>query len=237
MTQGPGRMPSLRSLLLAFLLVGSASAQSRPGEWLTINAGDFCVTEGRLEKGPGDRVSVDAPKMRAYVTKATAPSAEIHFRYAGPTKEESKLGSGQVRTQFGLKLRAQDPCNLVYVMWRITPESKLAVSVKRNPSEHTSAQCGNRGYTNIKPSKASPVPRLEAGQSHTLRAEMKDQELRVFVDNKEVWNGTIGSDAVHLEGPVGIRSDNAQIEFSYLARRPAGNTPDHRVACKSGDSD
>jgi hypothetical protein len=202
-----------------------------------MTAGDFCLTEGSLTKGPGDRLAVNVPKMRAYVNRATASSVEIRFRYGGPTKEESKLGSGQVRTQFGLKLRAQDPCNLVYVMWRIEPESKLVVSVKRNPSEHTSAQCGNRGYTNIKPSKVSPVPRLGSGQSYTLRAEMKEQELRVFVDNKEVWDGNLGSDAARLLGPVGIRSDNAQLEFSYLARRPAGNNPTYVMACKSGDSD
>ena len=81
------------------------------------------------------------------------------------------------------------------------------------------------------------MPRLEAGQSHTLRAEMKDHELRVFVDNKEVWDGNIGADAAGLRGPVGIRSDNAHLEFSYLARRPAGNNPTYVMACKSGDSD
>jgi hypothetical protein len=236
-TRRSARLPVIHTLLFALLLAGAASAQSRPGEWITMTPADFCVTEGSVEKGPGDRLSVNVPKVRAYVSRATAPSAEVRFRYIGPTKEESKLGSGQVRTQFGLKLRAQDPCNLVYVMWRIEPESKLVVSVKRNPSEHTSAQCGNRGYTNIKPSKVSPVPRLGAGQSHTLRAEMKEQELRVFVDNKEVWDGNIGSDAARRQGPVGIRSDNAQLEFSYLARRPAGITPTYVMACKSGDSD
>lgn len=235
MTQRSARV--IHTLLFALLLAAMASAQSRPEEWLTLKAGDFCVTEGNLEKGPGDRLSVSVPKMRAYVTRATASSAEIRFRYAGPTKQESKLGSGQVRTQFGLKLQAQDPCNLVYVMWRIEPESKLVVSVKRNPSEHTSAQCGNRGYTNIKPSRFSQVARVEAGQSHTLRAELKEQGLRVLVDNKEVWDGNIGSDAARLQGPVGIRSDNAQLDFSYLARRPAGIIPTHVMACKSGDSD
>ena len=233
----PGRVPVIYFFPLALVLSGAASAQSRPGEWLTMQAGDFCVTEGSLEKGPGDRLSVNVPKMRAYVNRATTPSVEIRFRYVGPTKEESKLGSGQVRRQFGLKLRAQDPCNLVYVMWRIEPESKVVVSMKRNPSEHTSAQCGNRGYTNIKASKASPVPHLEAGQSHTLRAELKEDELRVFVDNKEVWDGTIGSEAARIRGPVGIRTDNAQLQFDYLARRPAGITPTYGMACKSGDSD
>ena len=34
------------------------------------------------------------------------------------------------------KLRAEDACNLVYVMWRIEPQSRLVVSVKRNPGQH-----------------------------------------------------------------------------------------------------
>ncbi|HYM76414.1 MAG TPA: hypothetical protein VE377_10595 [Candidatus Dormibacteraeota bacterium] len=227
----------VRRFPLLCALVGCAFAQSKPGEWLTIRRGEFCVTEGTLEQADGDRVSVDVPKMRAYVSVATAASAEIRFRYGGVTEKQSALGSGQVRSQFGLKLRAQDPCNLVYVIWRVEPESKLVVSVKRNPSEHTSAQCGNRGYSNIKPRKATAVPRLKGRESHTLRAEMKNEELRVFVDNHEVWEGEVGPDAARLEGPVGIRTDNVRLEFEYMARRAAGIVPDHVLACKSGDSD
>lgn len=234
-------MTSRKSIVPATLLLLAALpvvfAQSQPGEWLTIKRGDFCVTEGEIEKAADDRLSVNVPKMRAYVMIATAPSAEIRFHYAGPTQKQSALGSGQIRSQFGLKLRAQDPCNLVYVIWRVEPESKLVVSVKGNPSQHTSAECSNHGYTNIKPRKASPVPRLQAGDSHPLRAEMKGAELRVYVDNKEVWEGEVGADAASLEGPVGIRSDNLHLEFDYLARRAAGNAPDHVLGCKAGDSD
>lgn len=225
------------STLLIFGLLPAAVAQFQPDGWLPIKRTDFCVTEGSIEQAGGDRMRVDVPKMRAYVTVPTSPSAEIRFRYAGPPKEKSALGSGQVRVQFGLKLRAQDPCNLVYVMWRVEPESKLVVSVKRNPSEHTSAQCTNHGYRNIKPAKSTTVPLLHAGESHTMRAEMKGSELHVFVDNHEVWNGDLGTDAASLEGPVGIRSDNARLEFDYLARRPTGNSSDHVLACKAGDSD
>jgi hypothetical protein len=214
----------------------SARAQSRPGEWLTIKARDFCVTEGAVEQSGANRVSVNVPKMRAYVKAATSSSVEIHFRYGGATQTQSALGSGQVRSQFGLKVRAQDPCNLVYVMWRVEPESQLVVSVKRNPGQHTSAQCGNRGYVNIKAVKASPVPMLKAGSSHTLRAEMKAAELRVYVDNKEVWEGSVGADAAALEGPVGIRSDNVRLEFEYLARGPE-TRGQHDLSCKTGESD
>ncbi|MFZ1051912.1 MAG: hypothetical protein WBQ74_01475 [Candidatus Sulfotelmatobacter sp.] len=54
-----------------------------------------------------------------------------------------------------------------------------------------------------------PVPRLRAGESHTLRAELKKEELKIFIDNREVWDGNVGSHAAGLGGPVGIRSDNA----------------------------
>jgi len=219
---------------LTLILLNLAAAQ-KAGEWFTVTRGDLCVTEGTIEDAAHDRMSVDVPKMRAYVTRASEQSVEVRFRYAGPTRKETALGSGQMRRQFGLKLRAQDPCNLVYAIWRIDPESKLVVSVKRNPADHTSAQCGNRGYSNVKPRKASAVPHLSPGESHTLRAETKQQELRVFIDNHQVWEGEIGADAVRLDGPVGLRSDNAQLEFDLKARQ----SEERRQAwpCKKGDSD
>ncbi len=91
--------------------------------------------------------------MRAYLNAITAHQVEVHFTYLGSTGNEARLGSGELRRQFGLKLRAQDACNLVYAMWRIEPESKLVVSIKSNPGQHTSAECGNRGYRNIKPQR------------------------------------------------------------------------------------
>ncbi len=230
-------MRCLLSAPFTLALLTWSAAQSKPGEWLTIKRDNFCVTEGALEPAAADRLSVNVPKMRAFVTVPTSPSAEIRFRYVGATQNKSALGSGQVRSQFGLKLRAQDPCNLVYVIWRVEPESKLVVSVKRNPSQHTSAQCTNHGYSNVKPAKASPVPHLQPGSSHTLRAEMKNAELRVYLDNKEVWEGDVGADAAALEGPVGIRTDNVHLEFDYLARRPVGASPTHGEGCKAGDSD
>jgi hypothetical protein len=130
----------------------------------------LCVTEGALEELPGEKLGVDVSKMRAYVNTRTTQSIEVRFKYLGATAHEARLGSGDMRRQFGLKLRAQDACNLVYAMWRIEPESKLVVSIKANPGQHTSAECGNRGYHNIKPAHSSPVPLLRPGDTHTLRA-------------------------------------------------------------------
>jgi hypothetical protein len=218
--------------LLGTTLLCAALAES--AGWINVSRDRLCVTEGAIKQAADHRLSVDVPKMRAYVSQWTTQSAELRFTYLGGTSQESKLGSGTIRRQFGLKLHAQDPCNLVYAIWRVDPESKLVVSVKRNPGQHTSAECGNRGYVNIKPRKASTVPRLDSGQSHTLRTEMKNAELRVSVDDHEVWEGDVGPDAAKLDGPVGLRSDNARLEFEVLTREPAGPHPNYVKACKAG---
>jgi hypothetical protein len=138
-----------------------------------------------------------------------------------------------MRRQLGLKLRAQDACNLVYAMWRIEPDSKLVVSVKSNPGQHTSAECGNRGYRNIKPVHSSPVPVLRPDVTHTLRAELKETEMRVYA----VWEGNVGSEGARLDGRVGIRSDNAKLEIELRAGHPNGPHPDYQLSCRPGSGE
>jgi len=194
----------------------------------------LCVTEGSLEEIPGERLSVSVPKMRGYVNRQTSQTIEASLTYVGLTKNEAKLGSGQMRRQFGLKLRAQDPCNLVYVMWRIEPKADLVVSIKSNPGEHTSAECANRGYRNIRPIRKSAVPVLKPGDSHTLRAEMSGENLRVLVDSSSVWEGPLGAEVLYLNGPVGIRSDDAHVEFQLRVGELPGAHTDVILPCKSG---
>ncbi len=194
----------------------------------------LCVTEGAIEQAAGNRLSVNVPKMRAFVTIATTQDVEAHFTFLGGTAKDVPLGSGEMRRQFGLKLRAQDPCNLVYAMWRIEPESKLVVSIKSNPGQHTSAECGNRGYRNIKPAHSSPVPALRPGAAHTLRAEMNGEDMRVYADNNLVWEGSLGPEVRNLNGPVGIRSDNAKLEIELRAGQSTGAHPDYQLACRPG---
>lgn len=197
----------------------------------------LCVTEGTIEEGAGQPLSVSVPKMRAYVNRRTSQTVEAHFTYPGGTGNEAKLGSGELRRQFGFKLRAQDPCNLVYAMWRIEPKSQLVVSVKTNPGQHTSAECTNHGYKNIKPSRNSPVPPLRPGESQALRAEMEGEHLRVWADDTLVWEGSAGPKALRLDGPVGIRSDNARLEIELQAGEFSGLHPDDVHPCKSGPSE
>lgn len=197
----------------------------------------LCITEGAIEELPGQRLAVNVPKMRAYVNRWTSQTIAAQFTYLGPTRVESKLGSGESRRQFGFKLRAQDPCNLVYAMWRIEPESKLVVSIKVNPGQATSAACGNRGYRNIKPLHYSPLPGLRPGDKHTLRAEMTGDQLRVFVDGGVVWVGGVGREALRLDGPVGIRSDNSRLEFELLTGEFSRGHPNSVIACKAEASE
>ena len=218
------------------LLCGSAalSADSQSVQWVPVSRANLCVTEGTIDQLPGQRLSVNVPKMRAYVNAYTQPVAEVRFTYLGSTGNEAPLASGEMRRQFGLKLRAQDACNLVYAMWRIEPESKLVVSVKSNPAEHTSAQCGNRGYQNIKPRRSVAVPALSSGSTHTLRAEMNGAELHVFADNSLVWEGPVGSDALAFDGPAGIRSDNARLQMDF---RTGKHINEQAPGCRGEESE
>ncbi len=229
------RLPafSFTIVSLTYLFCGTLPAKAPAPAWFSASRESLCVTEGEIEEATGNRLSVNGPKMRAYVNRWTAQAIEARFTYLGPTDVQALLGSGEIRRQFGLKLRARDGCNLIYAMWRFEPESKLVVSVKSNPSEHTSAACGNRGYRNIKAQKTSPVPRLHIGETHTLRAEMNAAEMSVFVDNTPVWEGTVGSEVLSFNGPVGIRSDNARLELELRAREYDGVHPDYVLRCKS----
>jgi hypothetical protein len=220
--------------VLIFLGCNHRAGAKPASDWFSVPHAKLCVTEGTIGQGSGNRLSVNVPKMRAFVTLRTSQEVEALFTYLGQTPGEKLLGSGEMRRQFGLKLRAEDPCNLVYAMWRIEPKSELVVSVKSNPGQHTSAACGNRGYQNIKPVRSSPVPPLRPGAAHTLRAEMNGAELRVYADNALVWEGSVGAAGGGLSGPVGIRSDNVRWELELRAGRASGAHPDYQLSCRPG---
>ena len=208
-------MRNLQTFCALAIVFLSPKINSQSTHFVPVSKANLCVTEGTIDQQPGQSLSVNVSKMRAYVNAFTQPVAEARFTYLGSTPNESPLASGEMRRQFGLKLRAQDACNLVYAMWRIEPESKLVVSVKTNPGQHTSAQCGNRGYTNIKPERSTPVPVLTPGSTHTLRAQMNGAEMEVFADNSLVWEGSVSTDALSFDGPVGLRSDNARLLIDF----------------------
>src|SRR6516165_1123073 len=101
----------------------------------------LCVTNGAVSVLPDGQLAIDTPSSRAVVRVATAQTAEVRFRYVGPTPSAKPLASGELRRQIGLKLRAQDTCNLLYATWHIEPDAVVAVSIKRNAGKHTHEQC------------------------------------------------------------------------------------------------
>jgi hypothetical protein len=220
----------------------------------------LCVTEGRVEALSGDRLAVSTPKMRAVVIPPTTGSIAAHFTYLGSTTPVSRLQSGELREQFGLKLRAENACNLVYVMWRIAPKPGLVVSVKSNPGLTRSRQCGNGGYRTVKPSRESPVPRLRSGETHSLSAALSGSILRVWTDGargsagdlgrpdngerganggrlKLVWEGDLAPLALAPDSPVGMRSDNAKLELEIIATLLHADVPRAQQACGTEDED
>jgi hypothetical protein len=179
----------------------------------------MCVTKGAID-GSGSKMEVTVPEMRAVVAYPTRFVAEAKFTYLGPTKQAKPLGSGAIRRQFGLKLRAANGCNLVYGMWRIEPKQELVISEKLNPGQTTSAQCGTNGYRNLKPTRDVKPPLLQQGESHSLRAEAEGGTMKVFIDNKLHWEGLLDPEAVALEGPSGMRSDNGHFKFEFFSSEP-----------------
>lgn len=184
----------------------------------------FCITEGRITRAGNQWMRVDSTKMRAVLGWTSKPEAEIRFRYLGETEDHSLLRSGAERTQIGVKLKAQDDCNVLYVMWRISPVSSLVVSVKSNPGQHRHADCGNSGYTNLYGTLSRPIPKLAEGSEHSLHATLAGTFLSVNVDGALAWEGHVEDDVLRFDGPVGLRSDNARFDFQFLAN-PASSSP------------
>jgi hypothetical protein len=81
------------------------------------------------------------------------------------------------------------------------------------------------------------VPVVRPGDTHTLRAEMKAADLAVFVDDALVWKGNVGPEVLALNGPVGVRSDNARLELELRAMQLEGVHPNYVRGCKAGSGE
>jgi hypothetical protein len=228
---------------------GSASPvvaqQGSLPELQRINRGRLCVTNGIVSGLADDRLAVDTPSSRAIIQadaeNAADQIAEIQFRYLGPSQESRPLASGELRRQIGLKLRAQDSCNLIYAMWHIEPDTRVAVSIKQNSALHTHEQCGAHGYLNFK-SQTGVAP-IHPGETHTLRAELHGKDMTVTADGKIAWQGSLGRELALPFGPPGFRTDNARFAFDYFAsaaprsRALAQQTPPGRSQCVLSEDD
>jgi hypothetical protein len=203
-----------RMLWLAVTACGSSIAApvDRQPSLDVAPVGQLCVTHGAIENR-----AIAEPTVRAFAEDAGGDAAELAFTYRGDSQTGRALANGQLRRQVGLKLRAENGCNVVYIMWRLDPKPKLDVSVKSNPGKRTHDDCGADGYIKVKPARALAVPAYAPGESHTLRAEILGDELTAWIDGRVAWHGTLPAEARALAGPAGLRSDNVMLDGVALS--------------------
>jgi hypothetical protein len=206
-------MPTHIAPATALVCILVLFAMSRSGAGQTkLDLSDIHATDGAINTFE-KRLSVDSPEMRAIFTVFPAPSrVRLTFTYLGPTKEVSMLGNGEVRHQFGFKLHAQDPCNLVYVIWDFDHPSNLRVSVKSNPSASAWQECRDNGYHNLRPTETKELPAIKENEPHAFVIEADGTSLVAIVDGTVVWRGN-NDIAPTLRGPAGLRSDNVRVLF------------------------
>jgi len=208
----------VRSMLLAMTTIlgacGAPRAEAAPerAELHAVDHEALCVTKGAIGKG-----AIAEPTVRAFAVGSHGDAAQLTFTFGGDSEKGRRLASGQMRRQLGLKLRAADSCNVVYVMWRLDPKPKLEVSVKSNPGKRRHEECGANGYHKVKPSHAEDVPELATGSSHTLRAEIRGDDLYAWIDGALAWRGRLPDEARDLAGPAGLRTDNVKLDALELA--------------------
>jgi hypothetical protein len=196
-----------RTAALVAVVFAAAVARTAP-TWQIARRSDLIVTSGTISGDPELRLR--DPTIRATVGTAPRSGIEAKLTYLGPSAVSVPLASGELRRQFGLKLRSKDGCNVVYAMWHIEPGAGIHVSVKSNP-DAGSSDCGDRGYDNVTASWArSDLPPLAVNQKRTLTARIVGSELQVDVDGAAAWRGTLPPQAFAFDGPVGLRSDNGQ---------------------------
>ena len=80
------------SLLVASIL--AVYGQTPRGK-VPVSRRSLCVTEGTVGSGEGHQLTVDDPKVRAYVNGWTSQAVETQFTYLGSTTVESRLESGE----------------------------------------------------------------------------------------------------------------------------------------------
>lgn len=224
----------MKALLLIAMTACGGKLDAAPADrpLVAIARDALCVTKGAAALGG----KVTEPTVRAVARGTSGDAAAMTFTFRGDSDKVRALASGQERRQLGLKLRAQNGCNLVYVMWRLDPKPKLDISIKYNPGKSTHKQCGADGYTKIKPTHAAPVPDLAVGGTHTLRAAIAGDELVAWIDDKIAWRGVLPDTARALAGPAGLRSDNLAFDLVSFSA-PVGDPKQTAAKCAAEDTD
>jgi hypothetical protein len=189
----------------------AGTASDQRGDPTAVDARDLRMECGRLDPDRGTRLEIRSACVRAVVGDRPHSGAALSFCYRGPSQTAEPLASGELRRQIGLKLRAENTCNVVYVMWHVAPTSGVHVSVKWNPNLHAHSECGDRGYINL-PGPSTAIPAIREGEKHSLEARIDGDVLQVKADGALAWEGHLPPEAFAFDGPVGIRSDNGDFD-------------------------
>ena len=91
-----------------FMLLACLGVLIAPAARAQLHLGDFDVSDGKIENAAGGHLMVSTKEMRATLKFPTQQEVTIKLTYLGPTKEVSHLGNREVRSHFGIKLRAQE---------------------------------------------------------------------------------------------------------------------------------
>ena len=71
----------------------------------------------------------------------------------------------------------------------------------------THEQCGAKGYSSIKPLNAITLGKVQPGELHTLRAELRGDDLTLIADGAPAWAGQVQVGTADFDGPVGLRTE------------------------------
>ena len=184
-------------------------------EWLT-NVGvstsaaviPYKVTNGIVSKTILEVFNVESPTSRIDFSKSNGESLTLITRYLGLSNETTLSSSGAVISQYGLKLRSVNTCNLVYVMRVFTPLPKVIVLIKQNDGMTMHSECGPKGYRLIKDISMPVVP---IGTEIKMSGSFVGNILTYKENDKFVWSGVVPFDK---KGICGFRSDNVKVSLS-----------------------
>lgn len=145
------------------------------------------------------------------------------FKFLGVSDETTTTASGLILTQFGLKLRAANTCNLIYVTWRLAPDEQVVVLVKRNPGAILHGECGNGGYHRVAElaTGANTFASGADGEPHILEAKVEEDAtgfwIRVNIDDYTAPPRRLAPSQLQgVEGPCGLRTDNGKFDFQFF---------------------
>lgn len=211
-----------RSVLATTLASFAATVMAVPPGWIDTSKSDLNVTLGEVSQAPPGYLSVVGPKERGQRKTGTHQDAILQFQYRGPSTRGSKLASGGFVRQIGLKMRTENTCNLLYVMWRIEPTEQIVVTIKSNPGQTRHRDCGAKGYVPVARIPLSDFAITATNRAfHRLRARVDESDgafrCSVDVDGQTIWTGTLDAQIIApIDGPVGFRSDNGSFKFKLL---------------------